>query len=821
MTSSNNCELKQTLLRASIATSFLILLEAPLYAQQSIDKDTSTLSSASMLEEIIVTARRREESAQKTPVAFTVLDRETLYRKNINEIRDLTTAVPGINLTQSGGANNVVFSIRGRSRAVFGNSQPAVASYVNEVPLSTWGASIPTYDMASIQVLKGPQGTLFGKNTTAGAVLTTTQRPEHELSGYLLGKIGNYNSRVIEGAVSIPIIQDKVALRIAGQIDNRDGFTENMSHPSEDDFDNHNRDSLRISLLLDPVENISNLTVYEENTYDENQINNIPLGYQPGTGAVDFIPYTNGSFLFTHPTVMPLVPCNGDPTCDIQSLIARQEAAGVRKGWTDSPTFLETELTSFSNTTTWDVGPFILKNIFGYREVSTTNFSDIDGSDMAIINASSFVNIQQYSNELQISGATLDGDLEYIGGYFWLKAEPNGPQRLALQILAQAGTPLGSMNFTDLGGLFPFLGALGPSDYYTDETQAFFGQVSYDLSRFGKALSAFTIDLGMRHTKDETEVCPVPATFYGTPVPSASACNPADKASADFSKTTYSLGLNYQPTDNLMIYAATRTGYRSGGVNSPKFGGTLVPFQAYDPETVQDFEIGLKSDWAIGDILGRFNVAIYTSDYEDIHLTVPTQGLNIPGGVDGDGDPTNDPTGGIYLDNAGDASVDGIEAELIVQLRDNLNLSFSGTKMDKTFSTSLTLPVGFPQSTTTDDEIEAFLFLGAPDWSYSIAVDYTLPLPESMGQVQLSTRYFRMSDIHYGGNIFAWDYENVDIRADWYGIAGSSFDAAIFVTNAFDEEAIVGPFSSSAALGVNAATFNDPRMVGASLRYRF
>src|SRR5690606_19501929 len=104
---------------------------------------------------------------------------------------------------------------------------------------------------------------------------------------------------------------------------------------------------------------------------------------------------------------------------------------------------------------------------------------------------------------------------------------------------------------------------------------------------------------------------------------------------------------------------------------------------------------------------------------------------------------------------------------------------------------------------------------------YTAAIDYSLPLAAELGEVVLSTRYFRISDIHYGGNIYAWDYEKVDARVDWLGMFGSSFDAALFVTNAFDTEAIVAPSSSSAALGVNAAIFNERRRVGASLRYSF
>ena len=145
-------KLSQALMSVSLATGIAFSYNSVVFAE------TQPAGATRVIDEVFVNARRREESAQETPVAATALDSDAIYRQNITEVDDVMQSVPGVNFTASGGANNVVFSIRGRSRGVFGNALPAVTTYVNEVPLSTWGGNIPTYDMSSIQVLKGPQG---------------------------------------------------------------------------------------------------------------------------------------------------------------------------------------------------------------------------------------------------------------------------------------------------------------------------------------------------------------------------------------------------------------------------------------------------------------------------------------------------------------------------------------------------------------------------------------------------------------------------------------------------------------------------------------
>ena len=772
---------------------------------------TAAEKSATGLEEITVTARRREESAQATPVSLTAFSAEELRAAGIKEIRDLTAAVPGVNMTSSGGTNNTVFSIRGRSRAVVGNAQPSVATYVDEVPLSVWGASVPTYDISSVQVLKGPQGTLFGRNTTTGAVLVTSAAPTHDFDGYLQATLGNYQWQQYEGAVNLPLWQDKVALRVSGQTANRDGYTKNMSFPGHD-FDNLNRDSYRISLLLEPLDGFRNVTVFERNLNNEVGAGLVFYQYMPG-GAIDGVPYYNGTVLTYAPGP---IPCNGSPACDIQAAAARQDAAGPRKAWTDLYAFYRGDLKSWSNTTTLDLGPVTLKNIFGYREVYFHNLSDIDATEMSQINADNLVDNQQTTNEFQISGKALNDDFNYIAGYFYSRATPDGPQRLELQQFAVSGTPL------DSPAAAPFNGAYGSGAYYRDTSNAYFAQVDYKLGNLSPMLSALSIDLGARHTRDAEQVCNAAFQFIGDPAVTEGQCkaladvSPLDsRASAEFSKTTYTFGLNYQATDDMLIYAVTRTGYRAGGINTPVLGGTLAAFQNYEPETVQDYELGLKSDWNLGGMSERFNVAVYQSKFDKVQagISVPPTNAGNPAGPDGDSNPLDDPANNTFYANAGKATVKGIETEVAIIPIDELELSASGAYLQRDLDS---LTPGLPVS---EAAVKSFVFLASPRYSYTLGATYTLPLAE-LGDIRFNGKFFRISDIQYG-TVDAPAYNRTDLRADWLNIAHSNLDIGAFITNLFDKAAIVAPSSSSEGLGANSVIYNEPRMYGVQLRYQF
>jgi iron complex outermembrane receptor protein len=758
------------------------------------------------LEEVIVTARRREEAVQTTPLALTAITAEQLTESGVKELRDLTASVPGVNLTASGGGNNTLFSIRGRSKGTIGIAQPSVATYINEVPVSNWGASVPTYDLASVQVLKGPQGTLFGRNSTTGAVLVSTAEPEDEFGGYLSATIGDYRWRQYEGAINLPVIADKLSVRLAVQSARRDGFTENMSFPGND-FDDLHRDNYRASLLLQPVEWLRNLTTYEYNDFDEIP-GSVVYQYDPNPARpVNAIPFVNGTLASLPPSAGP---CNASPTCDIRVIAERQRAAGARKAWSDVEAFLKGEMTSIINTTTFETEGFTVKNIIGYRTVEFANVSEIDGTEMALLNADTLVANKQLTEEIQIAGSAINDTLDYVAGLFYLESEPDGKNHLLLQQFSVYGTPMTSTSTTQF-----FTGAIGTADYYQEKSKAAYGQVTLDLGLISDAMSKFSVDAGARYTKDEQSVCTAAFQFLAFPTLSEKECKALTGSSPfytaqeeEFSKVTWTFGVNYEASDSLFLYAVTRKGYRGGGINTPILGGALLPYQTFEPETVQDIELGLKADFSAGSMLGRLNVALFTSEFDDLQT-------GISGASDGDSNPANNPSNLTFYANVGTATVSGIEMDLTLAPTDNLKFSLGGAYLEKEIDdfTLSSNSFGLTEAQVTD-----YAFLGSPRYSYSVGVDYTLPLRE-MGEVVLSYKYFRISEITYG-SVQADGYEESDVRIAWKNLAQTGLDVAAFVNNVFDEDSVAAP-AGSTAIGINSVIYNEPRIWGVQVQYKF
>ena len=178
-------------------------------------------------EEVVVTARRKSESLERTPVAVSVLSGDALARQAISSEADLQLAVPGLVVKASQSDNQLNYSLRGQTVDAFSSSRPSVLPYFNEVQVGGSGANA-FYDLESVQVLKGPQGTLFGRNSTGGAVLFTTAKPKDEFGGYATLRVGNYSEVGAQGALNLPVIADKLLMRLAVNYQTRDGYQENL-----------------------------------------------------------------------------------------------------------------------------------------------------------------------------------------------------------------------------------------------------------------------------------------------------------------------------------------------------------------------------------------------------------------------------------------------------------------------------------------------------------------------------------------------------------------------------------------------------------------
>lgn len=205
--------------------------------------------------DIIVTAQRRSESLQRTPVAVAVLSGDTISKQAITSERDLQITAPGLTVKAQQNDNQLNYSLRGQTVDTYTSSLPSVLPYVNEVQVGGLGQSA-FYDLQSIQVIKGPQGTLFGRNATGGAVLFTTAKPTEELAGYGVARYGTFNDLQLEGAVGGAVVPDTLLVRVAGYHERRDGYQKNLYYNTF--LGNRDRTGVRGSITLKPTATLTN-----------------------------------------------------------------------------------------------------------------------------------------------------------------------------------------------------------------------------------------------------------------------------------------------------------------------------------------------------------------------------------------------------------------------------------------------------------------------------------------------------------------------------------------------------------------------------------
>ena len=277
--------------------------------------------------DIVVTARRTAERGQRVPVAITAFSQDAIREKGINNGTDLQNFTPSLSVVGDVARNQETYTIRGMggTGGPGAGSGPGVVGYFAEVPTSVSGPG-NFYDLASLQVLKGPQGTLFGRNTTGGAVLLEPQRPRmNKVEGYVDGTIGNLQRKSVQGALNVPIVDDLLAIRFAGQLDKREGYVRDVI--TGRDYLNRNNFSLRLGIQFDPTATISNYTAVSYQEVDEHGGGSILLAVNPAR------PYA----------------------ALLQPYLAAQQARGVRRTALSVPTFEKAKNFLVLNNTEWRV----------------------------------------------------------------------------------------------------------------------------------------------------------------------------------------------------------------------------------------------------------------------------------------------------------------------------------------------------------------------------------------------------------------------------------------------------------------------------------
>lgn len=750
--------------------------------------------------EIIVTARRSDEKLQDVPVAVTAFGSQALEERRITTEFDLQSATPGLTVRSAVSSNQINYAIRGQSIDGFSFSSPAVTAYLNEVPTGgTSGTAL--FDLESIQVLKGPQGTLFGRNATGGAVLYSSKAPDEEFGGYLKGGFGNYSNVEVEGALNLPITSG-VAVRFAGRSQTRDGYQKNLIDGS--DLNSVDSQVGRISLLIKPVDSgFKNVTVFQRGHYGGT---NGSLSLQNANG-VNGAPdsYVDPSDGLTKPLVTTFRDLHGadalgaglgsstDPRVNalyngIEDYLQKR-AAGLAGGFYDvsinrsqkhraNQTFL-------ANTTSFELSSgAIIKNIFGYNKLMSEDLLDVDGGPYEFFGALGgpaqkkwgktfsgdgyIFGTKQFSNELQVSGNL--GTLSFIVGGFI--SEEQTYSYIPVQILPDLGAPyLGSYDSTT-----------------KDKSKALYAQLTYAIT------DRLNLTGGFRYTWENVRI-----RFNPGSVADPKLLGALNEGVVKDSKPSWLIGLDYKVTDDLLLYFNHRGSWRTGGFNGTS-GARFPDPDFFKPETTYDFEVGAKFAGRLGSIPTRLNIAVYDQYIKNVQRTIYFNSTAMAG-------------------NANKARVTGLEVDANLGLAEWLNVGGAFAYTDARFTDNRALVGG-----------QNFFFgpyADSPKYTGSAYARAGTEIGEA-GEIAVRGEVYAQSHFYYsnlhntvlpGTKIDG--YQLVNLRGEWNGILGSRVSAALYVNNLTKEKYYVGGIALGQVTGSNAAIPGAPRMYGFEVKAEF
>lgn len=514
----------------------------------------------SWLEEIIVTAQRVRENVQQTPLAITAVSGGALEAQNVQSIKDISRTAPNIQF--GGGYGGTALFIRGVGQQQAGLlSDPGAAIYVDGVyhPRVT-GDSTNFSDVERLEVLRGPQGTLFGKNAIGGALSIISFAPDNDLAGGLSTRIGSRDRFDLGAWVNIPLVDDKAAMRLSFDRSKQDGYMTNVLTGKK--LSDTNYYTARGSLLVQPTETL-NVTLRADYT---NQRDN-GRGYKPLIAP-------NPAFLTS----------------------GKYDSAG------DGPSYNHATDFGLSGTVEWDMGPGTLKLIPAYRRWTQKFADDSDGAadPTSQQHVSSDAEDSFYSQEVQYVGKTLDDRLQFAVGAFYMRdhSREGVSPRIVISALPGAPPPPGP------GGAGPIVFFLDNNTNLVTNSYAVFGQATYSLT------DKLHLTAGVRYSKDKKDVT---YTQFDETV-GATTINVNRKS--DYSAVTPKFTIDYQFTPLVMVYATASRGFKAGGFN----GQVSSPdgFTAFQPEYLWNYEAGIKSEWF--DRKLRVNIDAYRMNYTNIQI---------------------------------------------------------------------------------------------------------------------------------------------------------------------------------------------------------
>lgn len=816
------------------------------------DEGASDQDTIAMLEEVLVTARRIGESLQDVPQTVNVVKGDALEEYSIHNFEDMDVLVPGLSLESSDNGFTSSASMRGVAFNAESGASPTVEFYLNEAPVASSVVFQSMFDVGQIEVLKGPQGTLRGKSSPSGAITITTNKPVlNEFEGYVSTTASNIDSSNVQGAVNIPILEDKIALRVAGTTDDNEANGVRSVHSSKEP--SKKTDAVRASVIFTPVEALEMTLTYQDLTSNRNTFVQVAGEGSPG-GQVPGRSYDAPPAGYNGPSIQP----------------------EDRLGITDDISQVEQKHDVLIAEAQWYFSGQKLSYVGSITDQSVTSKTPVDFANM--------LPDFEYYRDLNTGGETkthelrigsedpLGGWFSYVAGVFSSKAERNNSLTAPSSFQDGAfGTPLGEPDPSQPNLKFTIpITVAGNSD--TEET-SIFANIIMDISDstelaiggryisfedeggtglfiesgyttltssdgFPAPLNALPISMSCGLAGGEWEatydaVCDLPTPAF--------TLQELDR-DVDDDTFVYNISLSNTINDDLMLYGNVGTSWRAGptsvGVTS-EYDETLESLVFLDAEESTSYEVGFKSSFLDGK--ATLNAALYHQVFDNyFYFTDEVPYLSVT--------PRSTGVSTFQFTSNVDAQVTGVDIEASAQITDNWSATLAANVTDSSIDDDAIPCVdsnfdGVPDTGTPT--VEGFQEYGryvalcqsddsiskSPDWQVTLTSEYFHPIGRNM------EAYVRGIYTHYPDN----DNANKGFTASSYGLLNlytgvistdGSWEVGAFVKNALEEQELTNRESSEVASfgglssifggsGYRWVGYTPRREAGISLRYRF
>ncbi len=707
---------------------------------------------AAVIEEIVVTAQKREQNAQEVGIAINALTGEQMEQLGYANAQQVTAMAPGVHTVQPNGEANYALAIRGVATSDFTtNVESPIAVYLDEVYISQMsGTGFMLYDMERVEILKGPQGTLYGRNATGGLAHFVTKKPSEELDGYVRLTAGKYDQFKFEGAVGGPL-SDTLMARLSISTNDHDPYIRNRIGR---DLNDGNEQAARLQLLWSPSDSVDVLLNVRGMDQD------IDTGF------------------FEH--VTSAVPGQLTPTLVNDVLGYIDNDGDVYAGDYDAPGFNDLETRGYTATVNWDLENFTFTSITDYSTVERDYIEDSDASPVPLFNFFLNTDAEQFSQEFRLQGET-EG-MNWVAGFYYMDLEikdANGAE---------------TEPFIDPAGDTPDVSGLDNPYQSTTESYSLFGQVEYDLS------DRWTLVAGLRWIHDEKDhdlavnaVDFIPGTTLRNGNPNILATIATYSGDREDDEIAGRLGLNWNVSEDVLVYFSYNRGVRSGGFNAPVFPlnpplGYTDDVISFDPEQLDAYEVGFKTTWQDG--LVQLNGAAYYYDYNDY------QAFQI-----------------IFLDTLttnADAESTGAELELLASPVSGLDIVLGAAYND----IDVDLGSGTPETTSVQ----------SPQWNLNGLLRYEFGLFGGTMALQY--------DVHYRSEHFFSLTRAETVTENGYTLSNASimytsgderWSINAFMQNIGEEEYLVQTFDLSGpdVFGMTEQYYGRPRWTGLTFTYNF